>query len=270
MPSTLWYHRFLRFRLRTLLVLTTLVCCYLAWQVSVVRQRKEALDNPGAHAIAYVTTAQEWIDRYGGNPPSPAVEVPLVRRWLGDVAIQEIAYSPIGSGRDSSHARLSRLFPEAELTEPLYEPCHPGCFPEGTTIETTRGPRAIETIEVGDTLLSFTPDGQTATATVRSIFSTENRLWQIETTAGKLISTEAQPLFVDLATPRPVGELAPGDTLLYYREGGLETARVLAIAKTDRAERVINLVLDDSEPFVAGGFLARSKPPAECDCPADP
>src|SRR5690606_29372579 len=148
------------FRLRTLLILTTLVCCYLAWQVHVVRQRREALDNPGAHAIAYVTTAQEWNDRYAGTPPSPPVKVSFIRKWLGDVAIQEIAYSPVGEGKDSSHAKLSRLFPEAVLSEPLYEPCHPGCFPEGTLIETTLGPRAIESIEVGDTLLSFTPDGQ--------------------------------------------------------------------------------------------------------------
>jgi len=143
MPSTPWYRHFLRFRLRTLLVVTTLVCCYLAWQGSFVRQRKAALENPGANAIAYVTTADEWVARYGGTPPNPPAEIPFVRHWLGDVAIQEIAYSPVGEGRNSSHARLSRLFPEAQHTEPLYEACHPGCFPEGTTIETSSGPRAI-------------------------------------------------------------------------------------------------------------------------------
>jgi hypothetical protein len=267
MPPTPWYRHPTRFSLRTLLVVTTLVCCYLAWQGMIVRQRKAALDDPGAHAIAYVTTADEWVARYRGKPPQPPATLPLVRRWLGDVAIQEIAYSPVGEGKGSSHHKLSRLFPEARLTEPLYEPCHPGCFPLGTTIETLEGPRPIETVAVGDELVSFDARGASTTATVSSIFTTENRLWQITTNVGTLVSTEAQPLYVELGEARPVGELALGDTLYVYRDGQLQRAKVLAIAETDRAEPVINLVLGESRPFVAQGFLARSKPPAECDCP---
>ena len=39
-------------------------------------------------------------------------------------------------------------------------------------------------------------------------------------------------------------------------------ALLLRVTKTDRVVQVFNLVLNDSELFVAGGFLARSKPPA--------
>lgn len=266
MTSTKWYRPLTRFSLRTLLVLTTVVCCYLAWQGVIVRQRKAALDDPGAHGIDYVTTADEWVARYGGNPPESPVTVPLVRRWLGDVAIQDIAYSPVGQGRNSSHARLSRLFPEATLSEPLYEPCHPGCFPVGTLVETLEGPRRIETIAVGDQLVSFDSEGGRTTAEVTSIFTTENWLWQVTTYLGTLVSTEAQPLYVELDQARAVGELEPGDMLFLYRDGKLARAMVVATSRTDRAEPVINLVLGESRPFVAGGFLARSKPPANCDC----
>jgi len=37
---------------------------------------------------------------------------------------------------------------------------------------------------------------------------------------------------------------------------------VTAVADTGRQSRVYNLVLGDPVLFVAGGFLARSKPPA--------
>jgi hypothetical protein len=36
---------------------------------------------------------------------------------------------------------------------------------------------------------------------------------------------------------------------------------VLDAASIRRTEKVFNLILGDSEIFVAGGFLARSKPP---------
>src|SRR5690606_1173755 len=117
----------------------------------------------------------------------------------------------------------------AEISEFLFEPCHPGCFPVGTLVETSRGPRPIETIEVGDLLLSFGPDGSRATARVSSIFKTENRLWRVVTEQGELVTTEAQPLYVDLSEARPVGELAPGDTLQIVREGHLLSTPVVAI-----------------------------------------
>jgi hypothetical protein len=39
--------------------------------------------------------------------------------------------------------------------------------------------------------------------------------------------------------------------------------KVLAVVPTERTEKVFNLVLGNSKYFIAGGFLARSKPPAE-------
>jgi hypothetical protein len=39
----------------------------------------------------------------------------------------------------------------------------------------------------------------------------------------------------------------------------------VSVAPTERIDQVFNLVLGNSEIFVAGGYLARSKPPADPD-----
>jgi hypothetical protein len=50
--------------------------------------------------------------------------------------------------------------------------------------------------------------------------------------------------------------------VLCLEQGALRPAAVISVIATDRIERVISLVLEDSAVFVAGGFLAHSKPPA--------
>jgi hypothetical protein len=161
-------------------------------------------------------------------------------------------------------ARLARTFPEANLreTEPLFEPCHPGCFPRGTLVDTPQGRRPIESIAAGEPVTAFLPSGERISATVKSVFATDNRLWHIATEAGDLITTQTQPLC--LATDRTIvaGELQPGDEILRGEDGSLYGVRVLSAAPTDRIENVFNLILDDSARFLANGYLARSKPPA--------
>src|SRR5688572_26854602 len=79
--------RWFRFGLRTLFVVVTLLCCYLAWETSVVRQRKAALQELRSKGGIHIVTAQ------AGQPSlsNPRVaQVSLVRRLLGDEAIQEI------------------------------------------------------------------------------------------------------------------------------------------------------------------------------------
>lgn len=260
-------NRLFRFSLRTLFVIVTVLCCWLAWESSVVRQRKALLKKLDASIAFQITTASEWQRRYtNGLPPGQsAATVPLVRRWLGDVAIQEIGYyehlQPV-SGLELG--QLNWVFPEAKLREmePLQIPCHPGCFPRGTLVETPQGQSLIETIQPGDLLTAILPGGQAVPVGVQSVFVTHNRLWQIDTSAGSLVTTQIQPICV--ATDRSVraGDLQPGQSILHYQEGELHAAEVTAVSPTSRTEQVFNLVLGNSEIFVAGGFLARSKPPA--------
>jgi hypothetical protein len=52
--------RSFRFSLRTMLVLVTVVCIYLAWAMNWIRQRREFLSRPGVIAMLHA-----------GAPPAP-------------------------------------------------------------------------------------------------------------------------------------------------------------------------------------------------------
>lgn len=146
---------------------------------------------------------------------------------------------------------------------PVPAPCHPGCFPGGTPVLTPKGPRAIDTIRPGEEVVIVRPDGTTAAARVQSVFVTDNRLLKVETEGGVLLTTLTQPLCLTDGQFRPAGELGKGDTIFVWKGGKRQAVKVLAAALTDREEQVFNLVLGGDEVFIAGGFLARSKPPAD-------
>jgi hypothetical protein len=215
-------------------------------------------------------TAKTWESSFHHvPPPRPVAQISAMRRWLGDVAIQEIGYyRHMVSSSDLSPDEIKRLFPEATVHEMmLHEPCHPGCFPHGTPVDTPAGPRPIETIAAGDEVIAYRKTGERFTACVQSIFNTQNRLWRVTTEAGELMTTETQPLCLADAKgeaayeTRQAGQLAAGDAILRLHAGELQAVKVLAVARTSRVEKVINLVLGDCEAFIANGYLARSKPP---------
>jgi len=257
--------RWFSFSLRSLLLVMTLVCIWLAWESSIVRQRRRAVTQLQANPAFQVMTAQTWAASFpAGNPPQPVATIPKVRLWLGDEAIQEIGYFRHMQGySDVDVDRLVKLFPEAKVQETiLHVPCHPGCFPRGTLVDCAAGRRRIEAIQPGDPIVAVLASGEMVTAHVQSVFVTDNRLWRVRTAAGDLLTTETQPLL--LATDRtvPAGELQPGDRILRRDADALLAVAVRSVSPTDRRERVFNLVLGDCEAFVANGFLARSKPPA--------
>jgi hypothetical protein len=255
--------RWLRFRLRTLFVILTALCCYLGWQASIVHHRKKVLaefqGNPAYEFWKADLTEPIASPAY---PSSPVARVPLVRRWLGDRAIQRIQFTQHYQGfSETNLARLTKTFPEADISERLMEPCHPGCFPSGTLVRTPRGLCEIQTLREGDVISTIRTNGEASSAAIETIFTTTNRLWRIETDRGTLVTTETQPLCVELGTPRPAGELRPDDTVLQFENGEITAAVVREVAATDRTESVFNLILDGADTFVAGGFVARSKPP---------
>jgi hypothetical protein len=260
--------RWLRFSLRTLFMLVTVLCCWLAWESHVVRQRKQLLREVRESWAVNITTAADWSQRF---PPHatidpPPVSISPVRVWLGDQAIQEISYYDYsGAPSQEKLQRLAQTFPEAKLRreDPPLEPCHPGCFPYGTLVQTPGGLCPIEEIQAGDPIFSPGPAGVLRTINVQSVFVTDNRLWHLRTDQGDLITTETQPLCQALDQFVPAGKLQPGDTILCLRDGETLAATVLGVESTGRIERVVNLILGDREVFIAGGFLARSKPPAQ-------
>jgi len=56
-------------------------------------------------------------------------------------------------------------------------------------------------------------------------------------------------------------ELAVGDLLVRWENGQARPAKVIAINKTDKLTTVFNLVLEDQDFYISGGFQVRSKPP---------
>jgi hypothetical protein len=155
--------------------------------------------------------------------------------------------------------RVEYLVP---LHKIIPQPCHPGCFPVGTPVVTPQGPRPIDSLRAGDVVLTVRPDGMSVPGKVQAVFVTQNRLFKVTTEAGVLLTTQTQPLCLADGKLRPAGELKSGEHIYRWQNGRRQTVRVLGVALTDRYEQVFNLVLGDSEVFVAGGFLARSKPPA--------
>jgi hypothetical protein len=259
----------LNFSLWQLFAVMTAFCIYFAYQMSVVRGREQLVrELREKHYFLFVTTAAEYQNG-GGMKRHVVATVPIVRRWLGDQAVQSIGYFD-GTLNTDEVRTLERTFPEAQLEEQRRpdEPCHPGCFPHGTLVETAAGPRRIETIAIGDEVISISPAGERVLLPVTSIFRTTNTIWIVETDQGALRTTETQPLCTELEAMVEAGKLQPGDVILKWSESAsgeteVRQARVLRVRKTETIAPVINLVLGNRESFIAGGFLARSKPPRE-------
>jgi hypothetical protein len=258
-PRRSWF----TFSLRTMFVVMTVLCCWLAWESNVVRQRQSVLRDLKTKPGIEVTTAADWAMRFDSTAtvPPPA-QIPLVRRWLGDEAIQEIGYIENYYEPPPELSRLARIFPEAKLQRHILEPCHPGCFPRGTLVDTPPGPQPIDSIQPGDLITAVLSTGEVATVKAQFVFVTENHIWKVDTSLGTLYTTQTQPLCPATGETCQVEKLKPGDHILCRQDEELQAAEVLEVSRTDRTEKVFNLILGDSEVFIANGFLARSKPPA--------
>ena len=97
--------------------------------------------------------------------------------------------------------------------EPRIEPCHPGCFPAGTLIRLPEGTIPIERIRAGDLVTTVRSDGTASRGRVEAVFKTHNRLVEVRTNAGTLVTTETQPLALVDGGLRGAGELKAGDRI---------------------------------------------------------
>ena len=77
------------------------------------------------------------------------------------------------------------------------------------------------------------------------------------------MTTKIQPLCLADGSIEAAGDLKPGDHILQRQENVIRPVKVLEVSSNQRIEKVFNIVLGDSEIFVADGYLARSKPPLE-------
>ncbi len=171
------------------------------------------------------------------------------------VALATAACSPPSSGSSGSGKG------SGNTDHQNYPPCHPGCFPAGTMVDTPDGPKAIETIRVGDMVIVI-GSAKPGSVAVRSVYRTDNRLIELQTDAGNLFTTETQPFMLVTGEFRAAGELAPGNAILRWDGNYCIQANVKGVVSTEREAPVFNLIVGDSATFVANGFLARGKPPA--------
>jgi hypothetical protein len=159
-----------------------------------------------------------------------------------------------GKGRYAVHAKPPAV--------QLFEPCHPGCFPAGTLIAVAGGTKAVEFVRAGDLVTTVAINGIASLGKVSDVFITRNRLIEVQTDGAMLVTTETQPLALVNGELRGAGELKAGDQIQTWEGGKVRPAKVQSVKQTGRTSTVFNLVLGDPVLFVAGGFLARSKPPA--------
>jgi len=111
--ASLSQRRWLRFSLRTVFVLVTVVALWLGWELSIVRARRIALlELRSDPAIDVYTDAQIELPV---ESPQDAVTISTLRILLGDEPVQIIRH-PAGHP-ESEIARLKALFPEASLRE---------------------------------------------------------------------------------------------------------------------------------------------------------
>jgi hypothetical protein len=109
---------------------------------------------------------------------------------------------------------------------------------------TPQGPRAIETFQVGDeilTRLEWEPDAPVLVSQVEARFENVARIWHLHLASGQVIRTTAEhPFYVDGRGWVPAGELRPGD-LLVSHDG--QRVAVAELYDTGTYERVYNLAI---------------------------
>jgi hypothetical protein len=133
----------------------------------------------------------------------------------------------------------------------------------GTAVATPAGPRPIETIRPGDLVLNVPVTGAPAPVRVASVFAATAPLVEVETDAGRLVTTAKQPLSLADGGTKPAADLTAGDAILRRQDGQSVPAKVRRVKPLPEPARVFNLVLEPRGTFLANGYLARSKPPVE-------
>jgi uncharacterized protein (TIGR03067 family) len=171
---------------------------------------------------------------------------------------------PWGDGRLLVHDRDGQIRYVIDLARPelRFPPCHPGCFPAGTRVVVPGGTAALERIRAGDLVTAVDAAGKASPAKVAGVFTTRNRVLEVRTEGGTLVTTATQPVGLEGGGFRPAGELKPGDRIWRWQSGKRRAVAVTAVTAAGRETEVFNLILGEPMGFVAAGFVVRSKPPA--------
>jgi hypothetical protein len=201
-------------------------------------------------------------DLFTRNTKKIKVEWRLSKRRKDNLSfrVQE-KFEPDSAELNTLLPQLARLKKDEDLRPPP-PPCHPGCFPAGTMVLTPNGSRRIEKIDVGDLVLDVGRAGKPAPVKVASVFVGKALLVEVQTEKGRFLTTTKQPFLLSSGELKSAGNLTGKDAIARWQDGRVQHAVVHGVKMKD-TQTVYNLVLEVRGTFVANGYLAQSKPPAE-------
>jgi predicted lipid-binding transport protein (Tim44 family) len=131
-----------------------------------------------------------------------------------------------------------------------------GCFAPGTLIATPGGPRPIESLILGDTVLAPQADGRLSPAAVTGLYLNFTPLLVLDTAQGVLRTTDEHPLLTPAGDFQLAGGLDAGARLM--RADG-SPAIVRSVTRSTAPGPVYNLQVAGPHTFVADGFVVHNK-----------
>jgi hypothetical protein len=99
-------------------------------------------------------------------------------------------------------------------------------------------------------VLNVPAAGTPAPVKVASVFAGQAALVEVETEAGRLVTTGKQPLTLAGGGTRGAADLAAGDTILGWKDGKAVPRKVGGVKRLAEPGRVFNLVLEVRGTFV--------------------
>jgi predicted lipid-binding transport protein (Tim44 family) len=136
-----------------------------------------------------------------------------------------------------------------------------GCFLGNTPILMADGSaKEIQSVRIGDTLLTSSPDGTAVPSRVREIFNLDVHEY-LEVDIGGIVLrvTAEHPFFVGDGQFKTIGSLKPGDAVYTFDGLALSLRRIASIKPVTAKAIVFNLSADNPNTFVAGGMLVHNK-----------
>ena len=130
------------------------------------------------------------------------------------------------------------------------------CFVAGTTVLTTLGKKAIETIQVGDTVPCV--DHITGEATEKKVVSTSvnkvNRLIELEINGNIIQCTETHPFQVKGKGWVDACDLQPGD-VVYTKDWDTAVVQSVNLIEFEEPVEVFNFEVEDCHTYFVGDTL---------------
>jgi len=127
------------------------------------------------------------------------------------------------------------------------------CFVAGTTVLTTLGKKAIETIKVGDTVPCV--DHITGEAAEKKVISTTvnkvNRIIELDIDGELIQCTETHPFQVKGKGWVEAADLSPND-VVYTKDWGTATVKSVSLLELDEVVEVFNFEVEDCHTYFVG------------------